>query len=230
MITIVEPSAVNLTPTNEVLRIPSQLEQAGRVCYKSEDLITGVSADKFVRMICRNHHESVLEHCSLSARIVCSRACSHQIVRHRLASYSQESQRYVNYNQKGFQFICPPSVGLKPGEYDREYDDWFLYPGKILIPETRRSEWLDSVASSSQAYQMDIITGGKPEDARYLLPNASKTEIVVTLNLRMWRHVFRERALNPKAQWEIRGIFLTLYELYDDYLPCVFGDLKNENV
>jgi thymidylate synthase (FAD) len=77
---------------------------------------------------------------------------------------------------------------------------------------------------------MDIITGGKPEDARYLLPNASKTEIVVTLNLRMWRHVFRERALNPKAQWEIRGIFLTLYELYDDYLPCVFGDLKNENV
>jgi thymidylate synthase ThyX len=136
----------------------------------------------------------------------------------------------VNYNQKGFQFICPPSVGLKPGEYDREYDDWFLYPGKILIPETRRSEWLDSVASSSQAYQMDIITGGKPEDARYLLPNASKTEIVVTLNLRMWRHVFRERALNPKAQWEIRGIFLTLYELYDDYLPCVFGDLKNENV
>ena len=119
MITIVKPSYEILTPTQQILDMPRALEIAGRTCYKSEDRITDVSGEKFVRMICRRNHVSVLEHCSISARIICSRACSHQLVRHRLAAYSQESQRYCNYGKKDFQFICPQSVGLEPGVYGR---------------------------------------------------------------------------------------------------------------
>lgn len=230
MIRIVSPGHDLITDFSDILAMPRVLERCGRTCYKSEDHICAESAEKFVRMICRNHHESVLEHCSISARIVCSRACSHQLVRHRLASYSQESQRYVNYGKKGFQFICPPSVGLQPGVYNRSPkcpDDWIFFPAEsapLLVPETRRRDWLRSLEAAIEGYQ-DEITHGKPEDARYLLPNATKTEVVTTMNLRMWRHVIQERALNPRAQWEIRGIFQGIFQDLRKLLPCVFEDL-----
>lgn len=208
--------------------MPCILETAGRTCYKSEDRITDESAEKFVRMLCRNNHVSVLEHCSISVRIVCSRACSHQLVRHRLASYSQESQRYCNYGKKGFQFICPPSVGLHSGEYGCDNVSlWHSFPSEGVptqLTDQRHYTWLASIDNACQGY-LDMLTQIKPEDARYLLPNATKTEIVTTLNLRMWRHVFQERALNPAAQWEIKGIFKGIFYDFRELLPCVFGDL-----
>ncbi len=144
---------------------------------------------------------------------------------------SQESQRYCNYKDKPLQFICPPDVGLLPGDYEADPTarpmDWFLYPGEgaaILIPETRPSNWLTAMDDAQTGYLYEV-SQGKPEDARFLLPNASKTEIVVTMNLRMWRHVFQERALNPAAQWEIRGIFLGIFDEFRKLLPSVFGDL-----
>ena len=230
MITIVKPSYEILTPTQQILDMPRALEIAGRTCYKSEDRITDVSGEKFVRMICRRNHVSVLEHCSISARIICSRACSHQLVRHRLAAYSQESQRYCNYGKKDFQFICPPSVGLEPGVYGRnpKYPTyWIHYPADsvpLLVPELRLRDWLYTLEDAIEGYQMEV-EDGKPEDARYLLPNATKTEIVTTMNLRMWRHVIQERALNKHAQWEIRGIFEGLFDDFRELLPCVFEDL-----
>jgi thymidylate synthase (FAD) len=236
MITIVKPKVSILTPEDVVEDIPTTLEWAGRTCYKSHDRTKNGSAEKFVRMICRNHHESVLEHSSISVRVVCSRACSHQLVRHRLASYSQESQRYVNYDQKGFQFICPPSVGLVTGEYDYTChptmycpQDWYLKQGEDdkLIERGCPSEWLSALHYAKRGY-LEASKHIKPEDARYLLPNATRTELVVTANLRMWRHIFRERALNPKAQWEIRGIFLQLLEKLTEDLPSVFEDLTEE--
>ena len=102
-----------------------------------------------------------------------------------------------------------------------------MYPAEgapVLIPEARPRNWLFSIDTATIAYLYELAYG-TPEDARYLLPNATKTEVVTTMNLRMWRHVFRERALNPKAQWEIRGIFLGIFQEFRNLLPCVFGDL-----
>ena len=233
MLKIVQPDGKILTPLDAVEEMPLALERAGRTCYQSHDRTKIGSAERFVRMICRNHHESVLEHCSITTKVTCSRACSHQLVRHRLVAYSQESQRYVNYKGKGFEVICPPSRGLSPGTY--AYDggpcNWIYYPDDMVprkVAECSQQLWLDRVKDAIDGYKGEIIEGAKPEDARYLLPAAVKTEVVVTANLRMWRHIFRERALNPKAQWEIRGIFLDLFKRFCQELPCVFEDLERE--
>ena len=110
-IEIVRPSAEILTPLEEIQDYVWRLELYGRNCYKSEDRITNTSAKKFVRMLVRRGHESVIEHCVITARIICSRACSHQLVRHRLASYSQESMRYCNYGKaKSLKVIMPQDL------------------------------------------------------------------------------------------------------------------------
>lgn len=191
------------------------LEACGRTCYKSEDRITPGSAQRFVSKICRNRHESVLEHGAATARIVCSRACSHQLVRHRIGAYSQESQRYVNYQKKGYEVILPPSWGVPV----RTYGDFSVVYDKTTLDR------LTALRRAFQAYE-DELKASKPEDARYLLPNAAKTEIVCTYNFRTWRHIFRERALNPHAQWEIRSIFLGLYEALKVQVPSIFDDLE----
>jgi thymidylate synthase (FAD) len=209
-ITVIKPKAIILSVMPE--RPVEALEEMGRTCYKSEGCIKEGSADRFVRMICRNHHESVLEHASMSARVVCSRACSHQLVRHRIGSYSQESQRYVNYSKRGYEVICPPSIGVEPGAYVAS-----CHP------------WLNALRGCFEEYEAAFLRGAKPEDARYILPNACKTEVVVTYNFRTWRHVFRERALNPHAQWEIREIMLGLYKRMVKNFPSVFEDLENDN-
>ena len=222
MLTIVEPGW-SWIEVPDFEGMEAYIEKCGRTCYKSEDRITSDSAERFVRMICKNNHVSVLEHVSIGLRIVCSRACSHQLVRHRLASYSQESQRYCNYGKKGLQVICPPSVGLSPGKYCRTKDE------RICIKDGQEQEmnlvqafWLNSIDTSYEYYELLLKLKQKPEDARFLLPNACKTEIVTTMNLRMWQHVFRERALNEHAQWEIRGIFKSIYDEFTKELPTVF--------
>jgi len=208
------------------------LERAGRVCYRSEDKIGDGTADGFVRGIIRRGHESVIEHASISVRIVCDRSCSHQLVRHRLAAYSQESQRFCDYGKKGCQVICPPDIGLPPGTYSvvnlggdagwRVWDDH-----GIIKPNAVQLIWLRSVIGSYNEY-LDLRGFKiKPEDARSVLPNAVKTEVFSTFNLRVWRHIFKERALNPHAQWQIRGIFRDLLDKFAKELPAVFGDLPD---
>jgi len=218
MIEIVKPNWEWIIPPTK--DIPAILERCGRTCYKSECRITEDSAEKFVRMICRNHHESVLEHVSLTARLVCSRACSHQLVRHRIGAYSQESMRYCNYGKHGrLKVICPPSIGLPPGLYQQ----WGM--GDYYV---RQKAWVSLVSQCYDEYNSQLGEGAKPEDARFVLPNATKTEVVATYNLRMWRHVIRERALNPKAQWEIRYLFGDIADNLRWQLPCVFEDLFDD--
>jgi len=224
MITIVEPtwrwSDLALTTFPDLTK---HLEKCGRTCYKSEDIISEGSAEKFVERICRSQHESVLEHATLTVHIQCSRACSHQLVRHRLAAYSQESMRYCNYKTRGLQVICPPSIGVPPGDYDCCPSSNTIGP----LSDLQRT-WVGGRQRAYHEYLGLLDQGTPPEDARFSLPIATKTELVVTLNLRMWRHVIRDRALNPKAQWEIRGIFNGIYEDLVVQLPAVFGDLKPE--
>ena len=223
MITVVKPNwCWSDFSYNTFPHITTHLEKCGRTCYRSEKSITEGSADKFVEKICRNKHESVLEHATLTAHIQCSRACSHQLVRTRLASYSQESMRVCNY-KGGLQVICPPSIGVPPGKYG-----WCLgRKHTSLAPlNARQYNWVWGREQTHQEYLDLLESGVPPEDARFSLPIATKTELAVTLNLRMWRHVIRDRALNPKAQWEIRGIFSGIYEDLVGRLPAVFRDLK----
>ena len=223
MITIVMPRYDILTPVTSITAMPCELEQYGRVCYKSEDRIKPDSAARFVRMLCNRNHVSVLEHCSISVRVICSRACSHQLVRHRICSFSQRSMRYVKPTEPVV--ICPPSIGLDAGEYVWSPNKlcWESLQGETVFPNPQG--FLTSVYEAFEEYKCLIENGIKPEDARFILPIATETELVVTMNLRMWRHVFRERALNPAAQWEIRGVFKGIYDEFKVLLPCVFDDL-----
>lgn len=238
MITIVEPTFYWPETTLKMFPIfMEHIERCGRICYKSEDRITPDSADRFVNDICRKGHESVLEHCAATAIVICSRACSHQLVRHRIAAYSQESQRFCNYGKKdSLKVICPESIGLGPGDYITESCDigWVVWKdGEVwerydqtLEEYTRQVQWLLQIDGAYSEYEAELSEGIKPEDARYVLPNATKTEIATTFNLRQWRHVFQERALNCHAQWEIRGIFSSIFDDLKDRFLAVFADLE----
>jgi thymidylate synthase (FAD) len=232
MITIIEPHYYWPETTEAAFpRMVEHLERCGRICYKSEDLITEDSANKFVEKICRNRHESVLEHCVATAIVVCSRACSHQLVRHRIAAYSQESQRFCDYGKKSsLQVICPPSIGIEPGDYGAEHFEniglLVCKNSKAWKGSTKQEQWIWQVDGAYSEYLAEVKEGIPPGDARFVLPNACKTELAVTFNLRQWRHVFQERALNKHAQWEIRGIFSAILEDLKVRLPAVFSDLE----
>jgi len=410
MITVIEPSFYWPATTLQMFPLVMEhIERCGRVCYKSEDRITPISMTRFVEMICKNGHESVLEHASLTAIIVCSRACSHQLVRHRIAAYcidgeaesvlhchgrlssgkpysyfkrrkvrdlfamkqtshgrsrlrlvklnclneatgeivankvrdvvytgckpcveieveggyclratkdhlfftpvgwrrlediitekltvavngveqeyadyfkslepirprpsterkqqqlsvhfssimswkeigpidtydivmdaphhnfianglvvhnSQESQRFCNY-KSGLQVICPASIGLAPGDYE-SFGRMIRQNGTVIDLPPQQERWIHQVDAAYAEYKMELAEL-KPEDARYVLPNATKTELAVTFNCRQWRHVFRERALNSHAQGEIRGIFSAILVDLKERLPAIFGDLR----
>ena len=221
MIEVVKPgfSWADLT-LEKMPHIEKHIERCGRVCYRSEDKITSTSSERFVRNICRNKHESVLEHEVLTAHIVCSRSCSHQLVRHRIAAYSQESQRYCNYGRSdGLKVICPPSTGLNPGLY---------YVGEMAQESGWTNEelrWLACMEMCYTEYLVSLDQGMKPEDARYVLPNACKTEVVTTFNLRQWRHVLKTRC-ESHTQWEVRGIMDEIRKWLIWKLPSIFEDLK----
>jgi len=230
MITVVEPTFEIMTSAEGLVE---HLERCGRTCYRSEDKITSESAEGFVRNICRNRHESVLEHAVMTVRILCSRACSHQLVRHRIGAYSQESMRFCDYAKSGLRVICPPSIGLPPGNYMAEDTT----PAGVQVwkrcevgweyqPMSKRHRfWLWQMDAAYDEYLAEMKEGIPAGDARFVLPNATKTEVATTFNMRMWRHFFKTRC-DKHAQWEIRGIAKGLLAEFTERLPCVFEDLK----
>jgi len=199
---IIQPLIEILTPIDGdyILKF---LEQCGRTCYKSEDKITEDSAEKFVRALIKSGHESVIEHYSITVKVVCSRAISHQIVRHRIGSYSQESQRYVSYKD-GIEVIERP--GLK---------------GEAL------KEWEGAQQRSIDSYRRLIELGIKPEVARDVLTNAAATEIVMTLNPRQWRHFCRLRT-SPAADPQMRVIAGMILKEFKANIPVIFEDIGGE--
>ena len=227
MITIVKPRGIIESSFDGIMPL---LERAARTCYKSEDKIANGTADKLIRNVIKRGHESVVEHASISARIICDRACSHQLVRHRIGiAISQESQRFVAYDKKNYQVICPPDIGIQPGSLELTY---CIDNGRIVTDENGtvdlnsiQLEWLATVNNCYNSYLLLREAKIKPEDARSVLPNATKTELFITLNLRAWRHLFLIRGLNSHAQWQIRAIFTGLLDKFAVELPAVFGDL-----
>lgn len=181
----------------EALRI---VENATRVCYKSEDKIKEGSAEKLIRGIIKAKHFGCIEHVSLTVKFICDRACSHQLVRHRLMSFNQKSQRYCK--EDNLEVIKPE--GLE-----------------------NTSLWLESCRQAENAYAEMIRRGEKPEVARGVLPNSTATEIYATANLREWRHFFELRC-DRTAQKDIRMLALELLcQMFEKY-PVFFEDLVDK--
>jgi len=178
------------------------LEHAGRVCYRSE---SRGEPGKFLQARIREGHESLIEHASATFEIRgISRACSHQLVRHRIASYSQESQRYVSMDDP--EWVLPPSIAQD---------------------ESARAIWERFAEQVKETYRALRERGLRKEDARFVLPNATATRIVVTMNFRELRHFFRVRC-DRAAQWEIRALAKEMLKLAYQIAPSVFQDLYTE--
>jgi thymidylate synthase (FAD) len=216
--------------------ILKQIEKAGRTCYKSEDKITQDSAKKLVAAIIKRGHESVLEHVSISVRFICDRGVSHEIVRHRIASFSQESTRYCNYgNQDNITFIMPCWLSFEEGIYkhkvmfmsDKEWDVVDHNDKTMDYYDDNSQEeklWLLSLLKSEKTYIELIDKGWKPEQARSVLPNSLKTEIVVTANLREWRKIFQLRTASA-AHPQMRELMIPLFLELKEKIPIIFNDI-----
>ena len=203
-------SSVEILSNVDGKEMLKKIEQCGRTCYKSEDKITDSSAEKFVQNIIDRGHESVLEHVSISVKVICDRAISHEIVRHRLASYSQESTRYCNYGKDKFNqeitVILPVMFDMNAPAYNI---------------------WKRSCENAETAYFDLLNEGYKPEDARSVLPNSLKTELVMTANLREWRHFLRMR-LSPAAHPQMVEIAYRILMEFHEKVPVVFEDIWRE--
>lgn len=201
--------------------IPQFIEKAGRTCYKSEDKITDQSADEFVARIINMGHESVIEHVSISVRFIVDRGVSHELVRHRLASFSQESTRYCDYGKgEHVTFIIPPwCKSLEPRELSRHDIMWSMRPCEEM--------WLGAMLNAEETYQGLRKEGWIPQQARSVLPNSLKTEVVMTCNLREWRLVFKQRT-SKAAHPQMREVMIPLLGQFQRLLPVVFNDIKVE--
>ena len=195
-----------------------RIEAAGRTCYKSEDKITPESASSFVSKIIKSGHESVIEHESISVRFIVDRGVTHELVRHRLAAFSQESTRYCDYSG-GVTFIIPPWVDIPEALYD---SDEYCYQC-----DTLSARWFISMENAAEDYQSLIKQGWTPQQARTVLPNSLKTEIVMTANLREWRHVLKLRT-SSAAHPQMREIMNPLLSELTELLPEIFGNLISE--
>lgn len=190
---------------NEILR---KIEKHGRVCYKSENKITEESAERFVDMILKNGHESVIEHEKITVKIICDRGVSHEIVRHRIASYSQESTRYCNYSDDKF---GNELTVIKPCFWKEETEQYTI--------------WEQTMKNIEQTYNHLIAMGAKPQEARTILPNSLKTEIIVTMNLREWRHFFKLRT-SERAHPQMREIASKILDEFRKKIPIIFDEIN----
>ena len=207
---IIEPS-FSIEEDIDPKKIMSVIEKAGRTCYKSESNISDGTAEKFIANILKRGHESVIEHEKITVRIICDRGVTHELVRHRVASYSQESTRYCNYAKDRF---GNELTFIKPCFWKDDTEE------NIACLK----EWEESMAFIENKYNKLIEMGAKPEEARSILPNSLKTEIVVTMNLREWRHFFKLRTA-PAAHPQIREIAKAILDEFKNLLPAIFGDL-----
>lgn len=204
---IIPASYEILTPLDgdEILR---EIELAGRVCYKSEDKISDGSAERFVRPIIERGHESVLEHVSISVRFIVDRGVSHELVRHRMASFSQESTRYCNYSKDGFgneiTVIEPTALNLNGNAY---------------------MHWEWGCKCAEKVYFQMLAMGAAPQEARSVLPNSLKTEVVISANLREWRHILRLRT-DKAAHPQMREVMVPLLNELKKEVPVVFEDIE----
>lgn len=218
---IVSPSFEIITPIDG-MEILKTIEEIGRTCYKSEDKITDQSCIGFVKGIIKSGHESVIEHYNISVRLTNDRGVSHEEVRHRIASFSQESTRYCNYLKEKFGNEIT-YIDIKGGmELDPKVS-------KLTAEEQAAiyDEWVAACIDAERHYVRMIELGATPQIARSVLNNSTKTEICMTMNLREWRHFFRLRC-SPKAHPQMREISIKLLMAFRMMIPVIFDDVYQE--
>ena len=198
--------------SHEILHIDdlARIEIAGRTCYKSEDKITENSADRFVKMLIKRGHEAMIEHGGATVKFITNRGVTHELVRHRLCAFGQESTRYVNYGGKEMEFIKP-----------------------VWCPEGNTNDiplglWMIGMKQAEENYNELIEAGWRPEYAREVLPNSLKTEIVVTANFREWRHIFKLRAIGTtgKPHPQMQALMIPVLDEFATLRPALFEDLQ----
>ncbi len=218
-------SFIILTPEEELRAQLLRIEKAGRTCYQSEKKeITEETSKKFVRMLIKNGHESVLEHSNVTVQFTnVSRGFTHELVRHRLAAFSQESTRYVDYAKEGtgpdlenFQIKC-----IVPPHCDENR--------KVQLEDGRMMSISDMFNEYEKFYRALRKSGWAPQDARQVLPIGTKSQIVISANFREWRHIFEMRT-QKAAHWEIRKVLCDLLETFQEIIPVVFDDFVEAGV
>lgn len=200
---VVKPSVKLEWATLNALKV---IEKAGRTCYKSEKKITPESSERFVKAIISSHHDSVIEHAVASFRIVCDRGVTHELVRHRLASYSQESTRYCNYSSERFS-----------GHIS------IIHPDGLTKAQIKRRE--DHFNNVQALYEAELAEGLKPQIARGVLPTCLKTEIVCTMNFRAWRHALKLRT-SPTAHPQIVQVMMDVLKWFKKNYPVIVEDIE----
>lgn len=211
-------TAIEILDAPEYGAMLKKIERIGRVCYKSEDKIREDTAEGFIRGIIKRGHESVIEHQSITVKVICDRGVTHEIVRHRLASYSQESTRYCNYTDGKFGgqiSVIDPRSGFG---WDLEKED----------DMNKWKVWNKAMGAAEWSYRQMLKYGATPQEARSVLPNSLKTEIVMTMDLREWRHFIRlrdSRAAHPQMQEVAHMIASEFIKRY----PVFFEDMGGKN-
>ena len=208
---IIEPSVEMLNPP-DYQQMLEHVEAAGRTCYQSE---AKGDPEVFIKRLIAAGHESVLEHGSISARFICDRGASHELVRHRLCSFSQESTRFCNYSGEKFgkelTFIQP----MFWAENDPDPDKRTLYRA-----------WENAMRVAEDSYFYLLSNGVSPQEARSVLPNSLKTDIVVTANIRQWRTVLQQRCA-PDTHPQMRQVMLPLLGILIERYGIFFSDLMD---
>lgn len=208
------------------------LEVYGRTCYQRFDKRTAFTWKPFIQMIMKVdednvRHESVIEHEKVSVTFVTDRGVTHELVRHRLGSYSQESTRYCNYAQERFNNEI---VVMDVPFWSLPLDHYAGCSCEVCQTGTNcRSEWLFALQNAERSYLRLLAYGAKPEEARSVLPNSLKTEIVATFNLREWHHVFRLRT-GKRAHPQMRQVMVPLLQWFQQQLPYLYDDIKPASV
>lgn len=214
---IIRPYALNDQTRNAIYKV---IELAGRTCYKSENKIAEDSASKFVARLVKRNHLAMLEHAFMTVRFVVDRGISHELVRHRMSSFAQESTRYCNYASGRFDggvaFIDPSGAWTLEQANGRDLD----------ICEAMRV-WTDSCAKAESMYEELLDLGANAQMARTVLPTSLKTEVVITANLREWRHILSLRAAETTGPVhpQMLQVMVPLLVTLADFMPEVFADI-----
>ena len=207
-----------INPSIEVLdvldqeKILKRLELVGRTCYKSEDKITDFSCVSFIQKIIKSGHHAIIEHYDISVKVICDRGVSHEIVRHRIASYAQESTRFCNYASGKF------------GSEITVIEPCFWRISDSIL-DTKMIIWNQAMEQCQKAYNNLISLGATPQEARSVLPNSLKTEIIMTMNLREWRHFLTLRT-SKAAHPQMKEVANMILAEFKSKLPVIFEDIS----
>lgn len=211
------PARYEILDKIDGMEVLKKIERVARTCYKSEDYIKEGSAERLVKSLIDRGHEAMLEHYSFSIKFVCDRGVSHELVRHRMASFAQESTRYCNYSKDKFgnelTFIYPRF--------------WDYYIGLNEEPNALNlyKNWHTAMENAENAYFTLLEKGATPQEARSVLPNSIKTEVVMTANLREWRHFLKLRTAQA-AHPQMRELTIPLLKELKEKIPVMFDDIE----